>query len=116
MTTTTDKPRRRAPGGGRKPKQGGPFDVSIKVRVPAARADEFRQAFLDLRDGNAVLVELDRLLVAWLRAQAATLDPARDMTLLDSVMGLALVIERGLDALHDREVAEFKAIVADLDD
>ena len=56
MTTTTDRPRRRAPGGGAKPKPGGPFTVAIQVRVPAARADELRQAFRALRDGKAVLV------------------------------------------------------------
>ena len=113
MTTTTDKPRRRAPGGGRKPIGDRPFETTILVRLDAAArhywqgdgrrgslSTAVRRLLTEVADGDAVVMSIDtavHLTVApWLAARLAEVErlDLDDTTLEDWLRGL-------LDALAD---------------
>ena len=113
MTTTIDKPRRRAPGGGRKPIGDKPFETTILVRLDAAtraywRGDgkrgslstAVRSLLTAVADGDAVVMPVDtatHLTVApWLAARLAEVEAQDldDTTLEDWLRGL-------LDALAE---------------
>lgn len=113
MTTTIDKPRRRAPGGGRKPIGDKPFETTILVRLDAAtraywRGDgkrgslstAVRSLLTAVADGDAVVMPVDtavHLAVApWLAARLAEVEAQDldDTTLEDWLRGL-------LDALAE---------------
>ncbi len=91
MTTTIDKPRRRAPGGGRKPIGDKPFETTILVRLDAAtraywRGDgkrgslstAVRSLLTAVADGDAVVMSIDtavHMAVApWLAARLAEVE------------------------------------------
>lgn len=91
MTTTIDKPRRRAPGGGRKPIGDKPFEAAIYIRLDAAtraywRGDgergelstNIRRLLTDVADGDAVVMSIDtavHMAVApWLAARLAEVE------------------------------------------
>jgi len=113
MTTTIDKPRRRAPGGGRKPIGDKPFEAAIYIRLDAAtraywRGDgergslstAVRRLLTEVADGDAVVMSIDTAehltVVPWLAARLAEVEALdRDETdLEDWLRGL-------LDALAD---------------
>ena len=91
MTTTIDKPRRRAPGGGRKPIGDKPGEATVCVRLDAAtraywRGDgrrgelstAVRSLLTEVADGYAVVMRIDtaeHLTVApWLAARLAEVE------------------------------------------
>ena len=113
MTTTIDKPRRRAPGGGRKPIGDKPGEATVCVRLDAAtraywRGDgkrgslstAVRSLLTAVADGDAVVMPVDtatHLTVApWLAARLAEVEALDldDTTLEDWMRGL-------LDALAE---------------
>jgi hypothetical protein len=91
MTTTIDKPRRRAPGGGRKPIGDKPDEAAVKVRLDAATraywrgdgrrgelSNAVRSLLTEVADGDAVVIGIDtagHLAVApWLAARLAEVE------------------------------------------
>lgn len=91
MTTTIDKPRRRAPGGGRKPIGDKPFEAAIYIRLDAAVREywqgdgergelstNIRRLLTDVADGDAVVMGIDtavHMAVApWLAARLAEVE------------------------------------------
>jgi len=89
--TTNDKPRRRAPGGGRKPIGDKPFETTILVRLDAATraywqgsgrrgvlSSAVRSLLTDVADGAAVVMSIDtavHMAVApWLAARLAEVE------------------------------------------
>ena len=91
MTTTIDKPRRRAPGGGRKPIGDKPGEATVCVRLDAAtraywRGDgkrgslstAVRSLLTAVADGDAVVMSIDtavHMAVApWLAARLAEVE------------------------------------------
>ena len=107
MTTTIDKPRRRAPGGGRKPIGDKPGEATVCVRLDAAtraywRGDgrrgslstAVRSLLTEVADGDAVVMRIDtaeHLTVApWLAARLAEVEALDldDTTLEDWLRGL----------------------------
>jgi hypothetical protein len=115
VSTTIDKPRRRAPGGGRKPIGDKPGEAAVKVRLDAAtraywRGDgrrgelstAVRSLLTEVADGYAVVMRIDtaeHLTVApWLAARLAEVEALDldDTTLEDWLRAL-------LNALADAE-------------
>ncbi len=107
MTTTTDKPRRRAPGGGRKPIGARAGEATVRVRLDAATAaywrgdgrrgelsTNVRRLLTDVADGSAVVVGVDMadLLTVgpWLAARLAEVEAGDldDTTLEDWLRAL----------------------------
>ena len=115
MTADADKPRQRAPGGGRKPLLAAPLEATVKVRLSArvteawggetrgALSANIRHVLMDVADGDALVMSVDdyeHLVVApWLAArlaevQALDLDDTR--------------LEDWLSALLDQKGAAFR--------
>ncbi len=118
MTTTIDKPRRRAPGGGRKPIGDKPGEAAVKVRLDAAtraywRGDgrrgelstNVRRVLTDVADGDAVVIGIDTAehlaVVPWLAARLAEVE-ALDLDDTDLEDWLRALLDALADASQRR--------------
>ena len=113
MTTTIDKPRRRAPGGGRKPIGARAGEATLRVRLDAATraywqgsgkrgelSNAVRSLLTEVADGDAVVMRIDAAehltVVPWLAARLAEVEAQdRDDTDLEDWLRALL------DALAD---------------
>lgn len=119
MTTTIDKPRRRAPGGGRKPIGDKPGEATVCVRLDAATraywqgsgrrgelSSAVRSLLTDVADGDAVVMPVDtatHLTVApWLAARLAEVEAQDrdDTTLEDWMRGLLNALAEASQRRH----------------
>lgn len=122
MTTTNDKPRRRAPGGGRKPIGDKPFETTILVRLDAAtraywRGDgkrgslstAVRSLLTAVADGDAVVMSIDtavHMAVApWLAARLAEVE-ALDLDETDLEDWMRALLDALADASQRRRAPD----------